>query len=143
MKRYTCKTHVTASPDALYAALSDLRRWPEWDADIADIEHDGSEPRTGTRFVLKPSGGPKTTLVVEAAERPHRFTDLSLLPLGRMRTTHEFIGEANGRTEVRVTIETFGLLGWLWDRLIARKQAAGAETQAQSLAAFAEKNSVN
>ncbi len=137
MTRHIQSTIVEASPEALYRALSDLQSWPSWDNEIERIDHDGSVPRDGTRFALKPKGGPKTTLCVETAEAPSLFVDVSLLPLGRMRTRHDFIRIDETHTEVRLVIETFGPLGFLWDRVIARKQARNAEHQAHALATFA------
>ncbi len=140
MKRHIHSTTVHVSPEVLYAALTDLRRWPEWDAEISSIDHNGTEPKPGDRFILKPKGGPKTTLFVEVADEPTRFTDVALLPLGKMRTTHEFLRRQHKTTLVQVTIETYGPLGLLWDRLIAGKQADGAVRQIQALAAFAERS---
>lgn len=139
MKSHTRTVTVQSSPKALYAALSDLQDWPKWDADIVHIDHDGSRPKQGTRFTLKPRGGPKTTLVVEVAQEPTRFVDVALLPLCRMRTSHEFISEDHCTTQVRVTIETFGLLSFVWERVIARKQLAGLEHQIQAMAEYAKK----
>jgi hypothetical protein len=143
MRRHFVKTIVPATADALYSALTDLRSWPQWDEEIAKIDHDGTAPRKGTRFALTPKGGPRTTLVVEEAERSARFTDLALLPLGRMRTTHAFVPHPGGGTEVSITIHAFGPLGMLWDKVIARKQAAGAEKQAHALAAYAIRRESN
>lgn len=140
MRRHHHTTTVEASPEELYRALTDLRNWPMWDEEIERIDHDGSVPTKGTRFVLKPKGGPKTTLLVEQAVKGSRFADVSLLPLGRMRTVHDLVKVGEERTEIRLTIETSGVLGFLWDRLIAKKQARGAEQQAIALAAFARTN---
>jgi hypothetical protein len=74
---------------------------------------------------------------VEVADAPRRFADVALLPLARMRTMHEFI-PSGAATTVRVTIEVSGPLAFLWDRIVARKQAAGAEAQTRRFVAFAE-----
>jgi hypothetical protein len=76
-------------------------------------------------------------MTVEAAEAPARFVDLSHLPLAKMRTSHEFVATPEG-TRVVVTIEVFGPLSWVWDRIVARAQAAAFAAQTQAFVAYAE-----
>jgi hypothetical protein len=79
--------------------------------------------------------------VIHTPEAPTRFVDLAHLPLARMRTTHELTPLAAGGTSVRIVIEVFGPLAFLWDRLVARGQAAGVVAQTHALAAYAEARS--
>jgi hypothetical protein len=53
-----------------------------------------------------------------------------------MRTSSEFVPTTGG-THVRVCIEVFGPLAFLWDRLVARKLAADCEQQTRRFIAFA------
>jgi hypothetical protein len=53
-----------------------------------------------------------------------------------MRTSHFFTPDAAG-TRVDVRIEVWGPLGFLWDRVVARKQAAGVADQTRAFLAFA------
>lgn len=135
-RRHVYEAIVDVDPESLFAAITDIRRWPEWDAEIARIEQDGTLPRPGSRFALTPKGGPRVAMTVEAVERPKLFADVAHLPLARMRTVHEF-ERADGGTRVRVTIETTGPLAFLWDRMIAKKQAAGAADQTRRFVTFA------
>ncbi len=123
--------------DRLFRALTEIRRWPEWDEELAAAIHDGSSLTPGSRFTLTPKGGKPVALTVEACEPPRLFADLARLPLVRMTSRHELESVAEGRTRLRHVIETSGPLAWLWDRLVARKIAAGLETQARAMAAFA------
>jgi len=75
---------------------------------------------------------------VVAMEPPNRFVDLAHLPLAKMRGSHEFRAEPGG-TRIRVTIEVWGLLGFLWDRLVARKIAHDAGIQTEAFVRFAER----
>ena len=136
MRRYVHQTRCSVDPDRLYRALADIRRWPEWDGGLEWTRIE-APARTGAAFVLKPRGGPKVAMQVEAAQAPHRFVDLARLPLARMRTVHEFARTESG-TLVTIVIEVFGPLSFVWDRLVARKQAAGSAAQTQRLIAFAE-----
>ena len=141
MRRYQHEVIVPTSAEKLYRAIADVSRWPSWDEGLERVEHDGrTEP--GATFVLKPRGGPRVSMTIEAAEAPSRFVDLAHLPLARMRTSHELLATGDGRgTCVRVVIEVFGPLAWLWDRVIARDQAAGCAAQTLALAAYAERQS--
>ena len=60
------------------------------------------------------------------------------LPLAKMRGSHEFRVEPGG-TRIRVTIEVWGPLGFLWDRVVARKVAQDAGAQTEALVRFAER----
>jgi uncharacterized protein YndB with AHSA1/START domain len=135
-RRYVHEAVVDLPPERLFAAITDVRRWPEWDAELASTEQDGTPLRPGSRFTLKPKGGPRVAMTVDAIEAPTLFVDVAHLPLARMRTAHNFERLPNG-TRVRVTIETTGPLAFLWDRLVARKQAAGAAEQTRRFAEFA------
>lgn len=114
MRRYVHETLVSTPPETLFLAITHIAHWPRWDADVESIE---------------------------AAEAPSRFSDLSHLPLATMRTVHEFLPAPEGGTRIRVTVEVFGLLGFLWDLLVARKQAAGAEAQTRAFVRYAEQRS--
>lgn len=136
MRRYIYETRCSTDPDRLYRAITDISRWPEWGGDLewAKIEEPAT---TGASFILKPKGGPQVAMRIEAAEPSRRFVDLAKLPLARMRTIHEFT-DTGHHTLVTIAIEVFGPLAFLWDRLIARQQAADTARQTQRLIAFAE-----
>jgi hypothetical protein len=136
MRRYTHHVRCSADPSQLYRALVDIDRWPEWGGDLEWARID-SPVEPGAAFRLKPKGGPVVSMQVEAAEAPHRFVDVAHLPLARMRTVHEFASVGH-ETLITIVIEVFGPLGFLWDRLVARKQAADTAAQTQRLIAFAE-----
>src|SRR5215218_9486477 len=125
MRRYVQETLVPTPVTALYRALTDIARWPQWDPELAATEAPASLSR-GAPFSLTPRGGPRVRMVVEEASAPGAFTDVAHLPLARMRTRHELLACAEG-TRVRVVIEVSGPLAFLWDRVVARKQAQGCE----------------
>jgi len=127
MRTYRFDTVTRVPAERLFATIADIRHWPDWDPDIESTEHDGALA-PGSRFWLKPRGGPRVRLEIVEAMPPHRFVDLCRFPLARMRTSHHFEATPDG-TRVRVTIEVWGPLGFLWDRLVAAKLAAGMATQ--------------
>jgi hypothetical protein len=139
MIRYTHEAVVPTSPERLLHAITDVGSWPKWDPELTSVEPP-SALSVGSGFALTPKGGPRVKMTIESIEPSRLFVDLSHLPLAKMRTSHEFSQGADG-THVRVTIEVFGPLGFLWDRIVARKQAAGAEAQTAALVRHAEASS--
>jgi ligand-binding SRPBCC domain-containing protein len=136
MIRHTYEAVVSPSPERLFRAIADVASWPVWDSELESVEPP-STVLAGTGFALKPRGGPRVRMTIESVEANRRFVDVSHLPLAKMRTSHEFTPEAGGGTRVRVTIEVSGPLGFLWDRIVARKQAAGARAQTAAFARYA------
>ena len=81
---------------------------------------------------------------IEQIEEPRRFVDLAFLPLAKMRTSTEFLPCATSTgsgTRIRIVIEVFGPLAFLWDRVVARKLAADCEHQTGQFVAAAEQRS--
>ena len=138
-RRHTHDVLLDIDRERAYRVLADIRRWPEWDDGIAAIAYDGEVTQADARFTLTPKGGPAVAMLVEAAEAPALFVDLAKLPLARMRSRHELRPAPDGRTLLRHVIETTGPLGWLWDRLVARKIAADLPQQAERMAAYAKR----
>jgi ligand-binding SRPBCC domain-containing protein len=139
MKRYVYEAVVKTPSEKLWQTIVDIRRWPEWHDDLEETEVNGAVV-AGSRFTLKPQGGPVVAMSVERMEPRRSFVDVAHLPLAKMRTSHEFRDEPGG-TRVRLTIEVWGPLGFVWDRLVARKEAKGAGAQTEALVRFAERAS--
>ena len=127
MWQYIYKHTTNVSAEQLWATIIDIENWNTWDSEIESTKLNGPL-EVGTCFMLKPKGGPTVKLTVEEFTRPTRFADLAHLPLGRMRTIHEFHPVASG-TEISVTIQITGIFGFLWRKVIGEKQAAGMPSQ--------------
>jgi Polyketide cyclase / dehydrase and lipid transport len=127
MRRYSYETETAVSAEKLFRAKIDLAHWPDWDSELETTSFDGPL-WVGSPFILKPKSGPKVAMRIEQVEAPRRFVDLAFLPLATMRTSTELPPCAAG-TRIRVVIEVFGPLAFLWDRIVARKLAAGCEHQ--------------
>jgi hypothetical protein len=119
MRRYSYETDTTVSAEKLFRAKTDIARWPDWDSELETTSFD-APLRAGSPFMLKPKGGPKVAMRIEEVEEPRRF---------------------GSGTRIRVVIEVFGPLAFLWDRIVARKLAADCEHQTKVFAAAAEARS--
>jgi uncharacterized protein YndB with AHSA1/START domain len=144
MRRYSYETETTVSAEKLFRAKTDIAHWPDWDGELETTSFD-APLRAGSHFMLKPKGGPKVAMRIEQVEEPRRFVDLAYLPLAKMRTSTEFlpcaISTGRNGTRIRIVIEVFGPLAFLWDRIVARKLAADCEHQTGQFVAAAEQRS--
>jgi uncharacterized protein YndB with AHSA1/START domain len=143
MRRYSYETETTVSAEKLFRAKTDIAHWPDWDSELETTSFD-APLRAGSPFMLKPKGGPKVAMRIEQVEEPRRFVDLAYLPLAKMRTSTEFLScatSAGSGTRIRIVIEVFGPLAFLWDRIVARKLAADCEHQTGQFVAAAEQRS--
>lgn len=142
MTRYSHETFTDLTPDALYAAITAIDRWPEWGDDLERTEAPASLS-SGASFMLRPKGGPNVRMTVVEATRPRCFTDRAHLFLGTMMTMHLFerAKDGTGQMVTRVTVEisVHGPLGFFWDRIIARKQAAEMAKATHDFLAFVER----
>lgn len=136
MVKHVYETKADAAPEILYRAKSDVGSWPEWDGELETVRIDGPAVE-GAKFVLRPKGGPNVPMRVTEARPPSVFEDVADLPLARMRTRHAYASDGAGGTAIRIEIETTGLLAWVWDRLVARKEAAGLPESTQRFVSFA------
>ncbi|WP_035056097.1 SRPBCC family protein [Andreprevotia chitinilytica] len=139
MYRHQVETTVAVASAQLFAAKSRIADWPQWDAELEAIGID-VPLQAGAAFWLKPRGGPKVAMRIEALVAPHTFVDIARLPLAQFRTRSEFLPADSG-TLVRETFEVFGPLAWLWNRLLVRKMAAGAVEEIHQFAAFVARQS--
>lgn len=137
MRRYSYETNTAVSADRLFRAKTDILHWSEWDSELEATALD-APLAAGSPFMLKPKGGPKVSMRIEEVDAPRRFVDMALLPLAKMRTSTEFLPSADG-TRIRIVIEVFGPLAFLWDRIVARKLAADCEQQTRAFIVAAER----
>jgi len=137
MPTWTCRHTITAParPQAIWARLADVERWPQWDHDVRWARLDGALAR-GTTGTLKPAGGPRSRFIVTRLEHQRRLTDETRLPLARMTFDHELEPIPEGtRLTHRVTIA--GPAAPLFGYLIGRRVRDGLPEAMRRLAALA------
>ncbi|SMC29238.1 hypothetical protein SAMN02745857_03711 [Andreprevotia lacus DSM 23236] len=134
MYRYQIETQVSATPAQLFAAKLNIADWPRWDQGLEATGID-VPVQEGAAFWLRPQGGPTVRMLIETLIAPHCFSDVAVLMGARLRTRSEFIANAQG-TLVRETLECWGPLAWLWNRLLVRKLAAGAADEIRTFAGY-------
>jgi hypothetical protein len=121
------KTLENIDVTRLWEVWIDVDRWSEWQQDIDEARLEGAFA-AGSRFTLKPTGGPRVKIEILEVEPNRRFTDLTRFPLARMYGVHEFIPR-DGAVEIRTTIKVEGPLAFIWRKIVAEGVANGLEQQ--------------
>ena len=120
-----------ATINELWEAHADVKNWSKWQDDIEWTKVKG-EIEKGTKFTIKPKGGPKVNLEILTFNKPKQFTDVSHLPLCKMFTTTKMKEVGNG-VEIILEIEMKGLLTFLWKNIIAKDIINGHLAQNQHM----------
>jgi hypothetical protein len=95
----------------------------------------------GVTGSLKPKNGPKTSFEITVFDPEREFTNVSNMPGARVTFRH--VVESNaGITNLAVTVEVAGPLGWLWRRIIGPGLAASAQEGLDTLVAQGESQTI-
>jgi hypothetical protein len=121
-------------PEKLWHVLANISGWADIDENIETISVEGI-PEKGSKFVLKPKGGPLLTFMIGDFDPPLVYSDICQMPFSTMKTTHRFsIGDV---TTIDIQIVIDGLLSPIWGFLVGRKHAAGLPAQTRRFIAAA------
>jgi hypothetical protein len=116
------KSHSITTKDAtaeqLWKLFSNVNQWHIWDTGIEYAKMDGTFEK-GSRFILKPKGGPKVKIELIEATPNRSFTDFTKFPLAKMYGTHLFEETSEG-LKMTTTMKVEGLLSFLWVKLVAQ-----------------------
>jgi hypothetical protein len=121
--------------ESVWAAWSDVAGWPRWDVELESTKIDGPF-QAGTKFVLRPKGGPNVAIELISVEPLAAFTDVSRFPLARMYDVHEMRETPEG-LKITSIIRVEGPLAWVWRKIVAEGVAAGVPAQLDALDLYA------
>jgi hypothetical protein len=117
-------------PNQIWPILADVANWAQVDQNIDFVKVKGT-PQVGTKFVLKPKGGPKLNFTIGDFAPPTTYSDVCKMPFASMKTLHTLIpGDV---TIVRVDIVISGPLSRLWGLMVGRKHAQGLPAQTERI----------
>ncbi len=125
-----------APPEAIWRLWADVGNWKEWDPGVEDSSIDGPFAQ-GTRYKLKPKGGPKVTAVLTEVRPGEGFSDHTRLPLANLDFFHEMERVGEG-TRVSHWAEISGPLSFVFARLMGRSFEKGLPETVRNLARLAE-----
>lgn len=139
-RSYEC-TVQDVNEEQIWETWADINRWHEWDVAI-EYARTSSPFEVGSRFRLKPKGGPAVSIeIVECAPKRH-FVDLTRFPFARMYGRHEMCRDVEGRLTLKTTMSVEGLLGFFWRRLVAQKIVDDLPIDTEKLIEAARKRQV-
>jgi hypothetical protein len=96
-----------ARAEAIWQLWADVRRWPDWNADIEHIELSGPFA-SGSRISMTPIGQEPVELRIEEAIEPELFIDVAELGDLVIRTIHRVEGIDDERNRVIYRMEITG-----------------------------------
>ncbi|SDL25503.1 SRPBCC family protein [Siphonobacter aquaeclarae] len=111
-------TTKEASAAQLWRLMAAVDQWADWDPTIESARLSGPFA-TGSRFKLRPKGGPAVTIRLEEVREGAYFRDCTRFPGARMYGEHWYEPVADG-LKITVTMTMRGPLGFLWNRLVMK-----------------------
>ena len=115
------KIYKDIKKEDVWRAWADVNNWPKWDKDLeyCDLKDDFVK---GSKFILKPAGGPKVKIVLSEVIENERFTDYCKFFGATMYDAHYLEQTHNGLLITNI-ITVKGPLAFLWTNLVAKNVA--------------------
>ena len=126
---YMCKdwsrtysaVYYNVDKQIIWDLWSNPRSWATWNGGVERCEVTSTGPiAVGTKFTLKPKGGPAVKLEFLEFEKYKNFTDVTFFPGAKMFGEHRLEEVADG-VKLTCTMKVTGLLGFFWRRIVAQK----------------------
>ena len=119
MAHLGCQIAINATQEQIFAAYIDVATWSLWDSEVASVDlPDGLTH--GASGYLKPTSGPKASIIVSDFDPPTSFSVTSALPLCKMTFEHKLSPLDHG-TKAYHGIVFSGPLAAVFRFLIGRK----------------------
>lgn len=107
----------------MWKLFADVNNWQSWDKSIEFAKLKGKFEQ-GNFFTFQPKGGPILKLEIFELIENQKFTDLTKFPLAKMYGEHTFEDTLDG-LKITTTMKVEGILGFLWQKLVAQKIVDG------------------
>jgi hypothetical protein len=129
---------TTATKEQIWKLWSDVPNWNVWDSEVENSELFG-QFQSGTKGILKPTGGPKTKFEMIECTKFKSFTDRSYLPFCKMDFIHTMSETEDGLVITHKVVMT-GFTTFLFSKVIGKKVKIGLPIAVEKLIELAEKN---
>ena len=104
MKRFSATTTIAASPETIWAILTDATRYPEWDPTVDRIEGTIAPGNKITAYT-KLSPGRAFPVTISTFEPARKMVWSGGMPLGLFRGDRTFLLTLQGETQTEVHVE--------------------------------------
>ena len=130
------RTSTTATPDQVWAVLSDLDGWPGWLPTVDSLEReDPDRPHeVGAAYLVKQPRLPKARWVITDWRAGEGFVWESKTPGARTTGTHELRPAGDGGTEIFLGVEWNGPMAGVARLMFGRLTQRYIDTEASALA---------
>jgi hypothetical protein len=127
---------TTATKEQIWELWADVANWNIWDKEVEKSELFG-QFRIGTKGVLKPVGGPKTTFEMIECTNFKSFTDRSFLPFCQMDFIHTMT-TIEDELEITHKVVMTGFMTFVFSKIIGIKIGKGLPIAVEKLIELAE-----
>ena len=132
------RVDIRASPERVWAVLSDVERWHEWTASISRVRlYTGSPIEVGSRAIVKQPRLPAAHWLVTDVDPGHGFVWVSIGP-GLMVTARHAIEPVAEGCRVTLSLDYSGFMSGLLLRLTRGISTRYVDLEAEGLKARAE-----
>ncbi|QIM18604.1 hypothetical protein G7066_08185 [Leucobacter coleopterorum] len=132
MKLIESHSTLTAhSPQSVFSHWADPTGWPEWDAEVREVNFEGPA-ELGASGRMHPASGPAATFSITAFEQDRIFTNASALPGATLIFEHR-VAPTNDGAEIRVSVGVDGFLAPLWRRILRKSMRNAARSSVNGL----------
>jgi uncharacterized protein YndB with AHSA1/START domain len=116
---------IDADPSAVWAALTDVERWPEWTASMTEVVRLDEGPFSlGSKARIRQPKLPVVVWEVVDLEPERAFSWTSKAPGTITRAEHRVVPRPGGGVDVTLTVRLTGLLApivWLLTSRVTRR----------------------
>lgn len=136
--KYEVEGTTAAAPDALWAVLSDVERWPEWIEVYEEVRRTDDGPlRVGSRARVKQRGLAAGEWVVTALAEGESFVWENRQPGVRTIGRHAVSAADGGGARLALGVEQSGLLAGLVGLLLGGRIRSYVDMECRDLTAAA------
>lgn len=129
---------TNAEKEKIWQLWTTVNQWNFWDSDVENAQIFGSFEK-GTKGILKPKIGPKTTFEIIECQSFKSFTTRSFLPFCKMDFIHQ-LTEKDNQLEITHRVEMKGFLTFLFSKIIGKNIEKGLSKSVENLVELAEKS---
>jgi uncharacterized membrane protein len=137
MPNYSTSAEIDASPEAVWAVLSDVEHMPDWTSSMTSVSIiDGpNPPDVGTQVRIEQPKMPLAVWLIDEWDAPRHFAWISEAPGVTTQAEHLVEPLPGGRSRVTLAITQTGGLAWLLGGLTMGRTRQYVDTELAGLRA--------
>jgi uncharacterized protein YndB with AHSA1/START domain len=137
--QFETTVQTDAPVETVWAALVDVRRWPEWTESMQDVRWlDDEGLRVGARARIKQPGSPALTWTVTELDAGRAFTWEASSPVVTTVGTHAVSAAGDQLSTLTLGLQQSGVLAWLVGALTGARTRRFVQLEADGLKRAAE-----